>query len=104
MEDTLKSMKIDLVYVGDLDSYIEKHLGRPWRTQQENLDAQNTIRHFEVYPDEESTAKVEEWLVSPVPPHQLWSRDEVIDTETLLSELCNRGLLPRGYLYVHIWW
>lgn len=104
MENTLKSKTVDLVFVSDLDSYIEKHLGRPWRTQQDRLDGQDTLRVLEVAPDSGATAKVEEWLASPVPEYSLWSRDEVLNTEDLLSELCNRGLLPEGSLYVHIWW
>lgn len=104
MDNVLKSKKIDLVFVDDLDAYIEEHLGRPWRTQQEFMDGQDTLRTLEVFPDPDATAKVEEWLASPVPAWKLWSREEVLHTEILLSELCNRGLLPEGNLYVHIWW
>lgn len=99
----LKSKTIDLVWMKDLDAYIEEHLGRPWSVQGGEY-GQDTIRTFEVEADPESTAKVQQWLASPEPPHQDWGRGEVLYTEDLLSELCNRGLLPEGDLHVHMWW
>lgn len=96
---------ISLIWNSDLDKYIEHHLGRPWKLQQENgCYGQETLRVLEVFPDPDATAKVEEWLASPVPAYGIWTREEEMDTETLLSELCNRGLLAEGDLYVHIWW
>lgn len=105
MELKVEYANISLIWDHDLDAFIGHHLGRPWSLQQEgDMYGQNTLRTFEVFPDPEATAQVEQWLASPVPKYNLWTRDEEISTETLLSELCNRGLLPEGRLYVHIWW
>jgi hypothetical protein len=101
---TLSSKTIDLVYGEDLDSYIQESLGRPWKVQQDLMANQNSLVVLEVIPDPEATAKVREWLASPAPRYDGWGRDEVIGTEALLSELCNRGLLSEGEMYVHVWW
>lgn len=102
--DTLKRTQIPQVYVADLDAYIELLLLRPWSTQQDLMAGQDTLHTFDVFPDPDATAKVAEWLASPVPPYNTWGRDEIISTEELLSELCNRGLLDEGKIHVHVWW
>lgn len=106
MEETeaLKSKQVNLVWNDDLDKYIEQHLGRKWCLQQDLMADQDTLHVFEVGTDPDATAKVEEWLASPMPKYTLYGHGEVIDTDTILSELCNRGLLPEGDLHVHIWW
>lgn len=103
MDNKLMSKNIELVDMHDLDAFIEQHLGRPWRVQG-GEHSQDTLLTLEVVSDSESTAKVEEWLMSPEPQYHGWGRNETLYTEDLLSELCNRGLLPEGNLYVHIWW
>lgn len=101
----LKSTEVSLVYVADLDSFIEQHFGRPWKTQQDLMAGQDTLHVYEVFPDRGATAKVERWLASPTPERDEWGRDEIIGTEELLNELCNRGLLEEGQkLHVHVWW
>ncbi len=111
LPDDLPYKTIDLIWSHDLDSYIEKHLGRPWSLGQ-NGDGygQETITTFEVYRDSAATIEVEEWLSSPPAncPGRVnqpgFAESVEIYTETILNELCNRGLLPEGGINVHSWW
>lgn len=99
----LKSKQVSLVWYQDLDKFIELYLGRPWNTQQDYMAGQDTLRIIEVGPDPAATEQVELWLASPEAQFGIHGRDEVISTDILLAELCNRGLLDEGELYVH-WW
>lgn len=111
LPEDLPYKTINLVWDSDLDNFIEKHLGRKWSLQQNgDMYGQDTITSFEVFPDPDATTQVEEWLSSPPAgcPGRLnqpgFAESVDIYTETILNELCNRGLLPEGDLDVHIWW
>lgn len=102
---------IEYVTMQDLDAYIEKHLGRPWRLQQNgDMFSNGTMAYYEIYPDPEATAKVQAWLDSPLVQgvgrtHQPGFGESVeIYTNDILNELCNRGLFPEGDLTVEIEW
>lgn len=98
------------VWCRHLDRFIERHLGRPWSCQQNGMFAQGTRHTFEVRPSATATAAVDRWLASepagcPGRLHQPGFAEEVdIHTATILSELCNRGLLDEGELRIHVWW
>lgn len=106
----LQVKMVGIVKDRDLDAFIEQCLGRPWCLQQNGFFPNESLQYLEVGPNPEATAKVEEWLASP--PAQCpgrvnqpgFAEDVEIYTETILSELCNRGLLPEGDLTVHVWW
>lgn len=104
------SKTVELIWDSDLDDYIEEQLGRPWSLQQNAMFGQAEIHPFEVFPDPEVTAKVEEWLASPPAGapgrlHQPGYAESVdIYTCEILNELCNRGLFPQGDITVHVWW
>lgn len=99
-----------LVWMKDLDNYIEQCLGRPWSLGQNGVYGQEELASFEVWPNPEATAIVEEWLSSPAAkcPGRLeqpgYGEDVDIITEDILQELCNRGLFPEGDVTVHVWW
>lgn len=119
--ESLHSETWEIVRDSVLDAFIESTFGRPWTLQQNGEYLSNdSITYFEVYPDPDATAKVEEWLASrPASfPGRIdqkgdctWNdsgnslgEDVDIYTHDILSELCNRGLLPEGDMTVYVSW
>lgn len=121
----LNAKTIELVPMQAMDDYIEKHLGRPWKLQQNEMLSNDTLRYYFVKPNYRITPVVQAWLDSPpcVLPGRMNQGDPVtpgmwpgapanatvgetaqIDTSQILDELCNRELLTEGVLYVHVWW
>lgn len=110
LPEGLPSRTLEVVWDHDLNAYIETHLGRPWSIQQNGFLGQETFHTYEVWPNPGDTAVVEQWLASP--PAQCPGRlnqpgfGELVDivNDNLFNELCNRGLLPEGDLFIHVWW
>lgn len=102
--------EVQLIWDSDLDDYIEAQLGRPWSLQQNGMYGQEQIVSYEVFPNPEVTAVVEEWLASPPAgaPGRLnqpgFAESVDISTDEILQELCNRDLFPEGDITVHVWW
>lgn len=101
---------VNLVDMQTVDAFIETHLGRPWSLGQNGFFGQEELVQFEVWPDPDATAVVEEWLASPPArcPGRLnqpgYAESVNICTDEILDELCNRGLLPEENLWVYVWW
>lgn len=102
---------VNLVSDSDLDTYIEKHLGKPWSCQQNDFCSNDSLITFDVggwVYDEEEKAKVAAWINTPTPTDKYHGvgrfNDEGVSTDSLLSELLERGLLPEGELHVHVSW
>lgn len=120
----LHARTVELVQNQDLDAYIEAQLGRKWCLQQNGFIGQDTLSTFDVAHDEEATELVQRWLDSPQTaspgrfpdgPDSVGEPESYregltmnetveIDTETILCELCNRGLLPQGSITVSVSW
>lgn len=110
VDNPLPTHTWEIVTMQDLDAFIEQHLGRPWRLQQQSFLGQDTVHWVEAYKNPEATAKVAAWLASPPAkaPGRLdqpgFGEDIEILTEDLLAELCNRDLLPEGDIRIYVSW
>jgi hypothetical protein len=108
----MKFKAVNLVHDMVLDAYIEEHLGRPWSMQQNGMISQDMLTQWEVWPDRGHgiPERVAAWLASPPAncPGRLdqpgYAESVEIYTDDILKELCHRGLLPEGDMYVHVWW
>ncbi len=108
--DVLCSRVEETVEAARIDELIEATFGRPWSCQQNGEYGNDSITWFECYKDPEATEAVQAWLDSPPAkgPGRLhqegYAESYEIYTYVLLSELCNRGILPEGDMRVHVWW
>jgi hypothetical protein len=116
--DSLRSEEWEIVRRQAIDDLIEATFGRPWSMGQNDSFHNDSVTWFEVGPDPEATAKVQEWLASQPSsiPGRLnqpgnsyrtgMSIAETVEiyTDTLLSELCNKGILPEGDMQVYVSW
>lgn len=115
LPEDLKCKTIQLVDCSDLDSFIEKHLGKKWSSLHNEDECFNgsyttfPVGEYWNEPGQPTEAeKVQEWLTRPSPEryHRIgdYNDEGKISTLMLLNELWRRGILPEGDLSVHMWW
>lgn len=108
--ESLKPETWEVVNDSSVDALIESVFGRKWSVQQNEYFSNGETVGYDVYPDPAATALVDEWVASPKVKgygrvdHPGYGESVEIGTTTILSELCNRGILPEGDMRIYVSW
>lgn len=102
--DGIKAKQVPLTWYADLGDFISQQLGRNFNVLDDGEYSQDGLATFWIEKDPDATEKVQKWLDSPQPANSWDHQPDRPDTNTVLSELANRGIVPEKKLYVHIWW
>lgn len=108
------------VWESELSRFVSAYYGQPWSMQQGEMLGQNTYRELDVDPQgpEFNSAlaaeqHLREWLALEPPPGQsrddwAWKmdmeRDHYISVDTIMWDLCRKGVIPAGKYLIKVWW
>lgn len=104
------------VWESDLSEFVSEFYGRPWRMQQGEMLSQNTYKIIDVSPDgtewdepEDSEKILQSWLALPYTDSgweedMRFERDNYLDVDVVLWDLCRKGIAPEGKYLITVWW
>lgn len=108
------------IWEEDLSNFISTYYGKPWSLKQGEMLPGDTYRFVTVEKDtdtesgvdnwpskEEATAEIDRWLALD---HTVFDydfqfkRDEYIDINLLMWDLCQNDIIPEGEYLILVWW
>ena len=97
------------VWESELSRFVSAYYNRPWSMQQgEQLD-QNTYQEFEVSAEGpefvsalHAEATLKAWLALTPGPGR--DPDDYVPVDTIMWDLCRKGVIPAGKYLIKVWW
>lgn len=96
----------------ELSRFVSAYYNRPWSMQQGEMLGQNTYRELDVDPQgpEFNSAlaaeqHLREWLALEPPAQKMdMEGDRYISVDTIMWDLCRKGVIPAGKYLIKVWW